>query len=290
MKKIITSLLFILFTHVVLGQYFGEYTTYLVKTSSDNGQTMSTSGYLNDLVLLQKTNQVERYILALFDTIVVRNDSIIATPFPFNESSETYLIFDLSKQVGDTFLSTTKLGGFLTELKYIIDSIRNVNNLIHTYFHSLSPELQGFKEFVWVEGVGEVNYGVNYPQVFNLQDISHHYLAYCRNDIIKKMDGSPWGNIGDTNCSFSSSLKQLSIAVNQAPKSLVTVYPNPSSTIVTIQNFSATASYRIISALGQLCGSGSGVATIDIRNLENGLYIIEVLEGDTVTRATFLKE
>ena len=71
------------------------------------------------------------------------------------------------------------------------------------------------------------------------------------------------------------------------------LYPNPTSDIlnVAIPDFEEEYSYRVINTLGQqvLQGTLSSYG-IDVRNLQSGVYIIEINDGDEVTSQRFVKQ
>lgn len=69
----------------------------------------------------------------------------------------------------------------------------------------------------------------------------------------------------------------------------ITLFPNPSNDYISISNLNEKLSYSIINALGQEVSTGtiSSNETVDIRNLNNGLYIMKFNNGNTLK---FLKK
>ncbi|KQS92841.1 fibronectin type III domain-containing protein [Chryseobacterium sp. Leaf394] len=79
--------------------------------------------------------------------------------------------------------------------------------------------------------------------------------------------------------------------VNALDQTEIILYPNPVKTVLNIKNISVKANYKIYSAAGQLVSSGVIVNNkIDVSRLINGLYVIEVVDGDTTVQKKFIKE
>jgi len=71
----------------------------------------------------------------------------------------------------------------------------------------------------------------------------------------------------------------------------VIIYPNPVSTILNVKNISKKANYKIYSSAGQLISNGTIVNNkIDVSRLINGLYVIELVDGDKTVQKKFIKE
>ena len=72
--------------------------------------------------------------------------------------------------------------------------------------------------------------------------------------------------------------------------SAVIVYPNPAENYVNI-NMSGSFTFEIINSTGSIVASGKGEGnqSINVSNLERGLYIIEINDIYNSRLATFLK-
>lgn len=71
----------------------------------------------------------------------------------------------------------------------------------------------------------------------------------------------------------------------------VIIYPNPVSTVLNVKNISAKANYKIYSAAGQLVSNGIILNNkINVSSLINGVYIIELVDGDKTVQKKFIKE
>ncbi|WP_262148084.1 fibronectin type III domain-containing protein [Chryseobacterium foetidum] len=79
--------------------------------------------------------------------------------------------------------------------------------------------------------------------------------------------------------------------INALDQTEIILYPNPVKTVLNIKNISAKANYKIYSAAGQLVSSGLIVNNkIDVSRLINGLYIIDVVDGNITVQKKFIKE
>jgi hypothetical protein len=70
-----------------------------------------------------------------------------------------------------------------------------------------------------------------------------------------------------------------------------TIYPNPVSSQLEVRIYAeASASYQIYSVVGQLVTTGTlGTKTIDVSNLKNGMYILQINDGDEILTKKFVK-
>jgi hypothetical protein len=70
------------------------------------------------------------------------------------------------------------------------------------------------------------------------------------------------------------------------------IYPNPVSSVLYVKNISKKANYKIYNSAGQLVSSGIILNNkIDVHNLINGLYVIDILDGNTISvQKKFIKE
>jgi len=83
-----------------------------------------------------------------------------------------------------------------------------------------------------------------------------------------------------------------SVSVNETKQLNVAVYPNPAQNTLYI-NADNASSYKIYNILGAEQKSGllnKNFNTVDISNLESGVYFINVSNGKSVTKVKFVKE
>lgn len=72
----------------------------------------------------------------------------------------------------------------------------------------------------------------------------------------------------------------------------ILIYPNPVKTVLYVKNISKKANYKIYSAAGQLISTGIILNnSIDVRNLINGVYVIDIQDGNDISaQKKFIKE
>ncbi len=69
------------------------------------------------------------------------------------------------------------------------------------------------------------------------------------------------------------------------------VYPNPSNSVINIDytgGSQSDKSYTIFNVYGELVNNGNGLRNIDISNLSNGVYFIQIEEQAQVIRVKFV--
>ncbi|WBX99054.1 GEVED domain-containing protein [Chryseobacterium gambrini] len=97
----------------------------------------------------------------------------------------------------------------------------------------------------------------------------------------------PDGEVED----YTVRISKLPVA-NSINQTDVMIYPNPVSSVLYVKNISKKANYKIYNSAGQLLSSGIILNNkIDVHNLINGLYVIDILDGDTISvQKKFIKE
>lgn len=79
--------------------------------------------------------------------------------------------------------------------------------------------------------------------------------------------------------------------VNPLNQTDIMIYPNPVSSILNVKNVSVKTKYKIYSSAGQLISDGIILNNkIDVSKLINGLYVIELVDGDKTVQKKFIKE
>ncbi|MFT6415431.1 MAG: Zn-dependent metalloprotease/chitodextrinase [Dokdonia sp.] len=72
----------------------------------------------------------------------------------------------------------------------------------------------------------------------------------------------------------------------------IQLYPNPTNGLLNIEmiDANATMTYRIVNLLGQQVKQGTLTESIDVSNLQAGMYIIEINDGEDVVNERFIKQ
>ncbi|MGA9212273.1 choice-of-anchor J domain-containing protein [Kaistella sp.] len=79
------------------------------------------------------------------------------------------------------------------------------------------------------------------------------------------------------------------MAVSAVNKNLISIYPNPTSDFIKIQNVKGLQSVRIFDMSGKKIKETSS-ADIDVRNLSAGQYILNIYSGNEVISRKFIKK
>ncbi|MFV0565688.1 MAG: T9SS type A sorting domain-containing protein [Flavobacteriaceae bacterium] len=70
----------------------------------------------------------------------------------------------------------------------------------------------------------------------------------------------------------------------------MTLHPNPASGILHIENLKEGSTVKIYNTLGQLVLTGDKGLTIDVSNLDSGLYLLTTTNGNKKETLKFIKE
>ncbi|WP_312818106.1 T9SS type A sorting domain-containing protein [Kaistella carnis] len=84
-------------------------------------------------------------------------------------------------------------------------------------------------------------------------------------------------------------ITQSVLAVSDSQKSQVSVYPNPTSDFIKIQNVKELQNVRIFDMSGKIVNETSS-SHIDVRNLSAGQYILNIYSGNEVISRKFIKK
>jgi hypothetical protein len=167
-----------------------------------------------------------------------------------------FLIMDLSLSVDDTFLIYQPYNEVITS---IIDYIYYISGVKHvqTDYHFWGSE----EPLTFIEGIG-TNYGLSYMH-------DSYNMCRCLISINKDLDEV----YSNSNC-FPPSVGTEDLTEEVS----VTVFPNPSSTYVTIEsNAKGVQQYAIYSILGEKVMSGIiNSNRIDISGLPSSSYILRI--------------
>ncbi|MFD0992877.1 endonuclease [Tenacibaculum geojense] len=99
-------------------------------------------------------------------------------------------------------------------------------------------------------------------------------------------------NIGGTAKNSNTNDIKIDGKLGNEPKLFAAdVYPNPARNFINIQlKDNRTATYRIMNVIGQTVKRGNLERTVDVSNLNNGMYILEVNDGQRKIHSKFLKK
>lgn len=274
MKKIIILTLLVCVLSSVRAQYFSSTpTTYLVHTFNENGPTTIVRGSLEELTLQSTAGDTEIYQYKA-DSILVRGDSIL-----LSQGGREVLLMVHSLSAGDSF-SAVWYAPSVEERAVVlyIDSVVQRAGLSHTHFHVIDQSQNTHVNLTWVEGVGEITYGIVYNFPFLYVDMNMRFIAYCRNDELRYMNDEPWDG-GDIDCNFRKTLSKLSTKDIETIRQ-VEIYPNPASNRLVVSGVEPSTLYTIRSMTGGILQQGSTDTQIAIAELSKGMYVLELQGGN----------
>ena len=94
--------------------------------------------------------------------------------------------------------------------------------------------------------------------------------------------------VEDNTLKITSSGKEENTFVTQPE---ITLYPNPTSSLLNVTSVSDKATFRVYSLVGQNVLNGRITnQSIDVTSLPAGNYIIEILDSETTTSKRFIKQ
>ncbi|WP_050009548.1 fibronectin type III domain-containing protein [Flavobacterium sp. B17] len=81
------------------------------------------------------------------------------------------------------------------------------------------------------------------------------------------------------------------IVANPVNQTEILIYPNPVKTVLNVKNISKRANYKIYNSVGQIVSSGIILNNkIDVHNLINGIYVIDIDDAQGTAQKKFIKE
>lgn len=73
----------------------------------------------------------------------------------------------------------------------------------------------------------------------------------------------------------------------------VTIYPNPTNGLITIDNMTQSADYKVISVTGQVVETGSLTPNnnkVDLTKVQNGIYVLQLQQGTNIQTVRIVKQ
>ena len=189
----------------------------------------------------------------LYDFNMQIGDSI--NPYPYDNTSFTYLILD---DVRDTIIGESEY----TRKKYTF------------YYSEFGHHYYNDRE-VWIEGIGS-EFGIFSAGDLHMMGGWNILLCSYENEELV------WENTGSFNTCFYSNYDIN--GVEEIVSKEVSVFPNPAQNAVSITfpDGAVCQSVEIYAIDGRLLKSqNSNCETVDISNLESGVYILKMRMGDS---------
>ncbi len=119
-------------------------------------------------------------------------------------------------------------------------------------------------------------------------------LGATRMRVSMKYNGTPtscesftYGQVEDYTVNITAGAKEASLIVNNT----ISLYPNPTSSILNITSVSEKATFIVYNLMGQTIFKGKiNNGIIDVSNITSGNYILEISDNDSIISKRFIKE
>jgi len=268
--------------------------------------------YLGDTIL----QEVEYAVISLtfVNSSPVPNGSLSEYDLYVRTSNDTiyryvagaeYIIFVNGLEIGDTFTTfRTALDDYQNyscqelmnlEVFSVVESIVSGNTLRYVYM--LDADFANIYEGAdWVnDGEGmyhlfieNVGFGGKLASFGTASDFAYSFGLAFSGSCSLSTDGSDYTlNKYWDNTTLLDFNQCLSVAVNEIPEALFSIYPNPSSDVVYLQ-LKQTANhpmnYAVYDLSGRIVKNGTITNTtqpvVDVRNLSSGSYVIQIQTND----------
>ena len=208
----------------------------------------------------------------------VRQDTLLKIVIILDANQEK-ILYNFNKNVGDT----AKLFiGFAVRTMTLQskDSILLNDGIYHKRFNF--SDGSGYYGGDEIEGVGSLT-GLVTPCFVGYENADYLVCMAKINPTIQTI----YHQAGN---SYSCSIV-TSIEPNDLLPSIFAIFPNPSSSILTIQTEEDIAQITIYNIIGETCSyKPLGLKSIDISNLPNGIYYLELKTTKGLVRKKFVKE
>jgi chitodextrinase len=119
-------------------------------------------------------------------------------------------------------------------------------------------------------------------------------LGSTRMRVSMKYNGTPtscesftYGQVEDYTVNITAGAKESTMIINNT----ISLYPNPTSSILNISSVSEKATFKVYNLMGQTMINGKiNNGTIDVSNINSGNYILEISDNESVFTKRFIKE
>ena len=144
----------------------------------------------------------------------------------------------------------------------------------HIGLQETQGSLSGVIEYKWAGGLGQV--------VNTIADDGNPENGYSMVLIYYNKSGVSCGNYNPRDV--------LSGIISIVPKTMLTLYPNPTSDVLRINDMKENNQYSILDATGRTCTSGIYNNEIPVQNFSPGIYFIKTTIEGSIVFKRFIKE
>ena len=205
----------------------------------------------------------------------LREENKIVYYLPADSLNEQ-LLYNFNLNVGDSLFNSYTEYGILNEIDTLsvfgIDSVLCEDGNYHKQFRIGYPGTMGNGGEYIIEGIGSIHGLLTPMYVGSVSGGPRLNCTYGDNGMVYQLSGA---------------FCYTEAAENTVEKN-VHLYPNPASTYFAINSIKPITSIRIYSLIGVLVKSEMYTNIIDINDLLNGLYCIEIQTTESITTQKLL--
>ncbi len=289
----------------------GTFTVAPYTPQSYGPHTVKYTSQMNETDEVPASDTVS-YVVNITDTVYALDDGTAVDLIGLGAGELGYLanLFDISNATSTSSVSVYLGNGSNTAGAPAVDSVFNIRvfstdplgNPI-SIIGSASGIIENVAEkwytvsFASPLALAPGKYMVALEEEFYMQELGFSDVFHPQTSFIYALTQVPWSPVEDFNfpALFMIRLNLASggLAVPSIVDNVLDLYPNPTSTDVTIAKTKAGASVQVFNQMGQLIISTATVAgntVIDVRSLENGIYTIKTIEDNQIGVAKFTKQ
>lgn len=273
------------------GNWAIEY--YYYSTDSIQPDTILNGDVYTKLIKHQSNPPFNEYIGSY------RSDSTGKTWWIAAQDSVPSLLMDVAVQAGDTIFNIYGYDFNVMQIYYdvrvdSIDSYVSRNNVLRVVHVTTLAPYNGLR-FHWVESIGSLNGFFNYLNGGLVQRVWHIICADDNDSVslYRSINTLSWSyaDLGDSLTSLSGSCSlsaQWIVDIHEASSAdQLHCYPNPATTSLTLEPATnEPQQFRVYTTSGQLLLNRriQGRSTIDVSDLPEGIYLLELETPEGVAR------
>ncbi len=205
------------------------------------------------------------------------------------------LLYDFSKQVGDTIFYTWNdiLIPDTVRFYNIVDSVYTINiNGVNRKAQDVIQGMDSSMHAIWLDWFGGTNIqgiGRNYsmfPTPHNSD--RYEFELRCYEDSILGLYTNPTFSLWHPNVNCDS---VVFLNITDKIETSINIFPNPANSYLKVSGVEKASQIRVLNLNGTvvMTKDADTDASIDIQALSNGIYIIEIINSDQVIRKNFIK-
>lgn len=270
---------------------FPNTTDYYELCGQDNPRLGITKPTFNDIHNLEVWDQIQYSYTAYPSSDKIRKRVLNKTALPGDSVSYTMNVFTEHEQQatgpnnpGSNYTSDMNVTEvYSISQNYYSDAIPEKlyvdNQNISAVYHFYHSDDCGYKiELVKEAALGTngcfSNWHIPYKS-YTSESGANNYYNYCNDP---QLGGCSYSNnlVYKENSSATFCGTPIILNLNETNKVDISIFPNPTQNFISVQGLSNTCPYQIIDLMGKVVKSGHVLVEIDLSDLSQGAYILEI--------------